>query len=90
MAIEILQITTSSTPALAAILAPNSQVIMSVPSASTTVFTGLSNTVNATSGYAVNPGVPHTFSIPPSSQSGSLWAFSTAASVLSLLVVTTT
>src|SRR5260370_39613046 len=104
MGIEVLGLSTTNTPVAVAQLSPNSQVIMSVPAlippggalgtpgnATTTVFAGLaSGNLTATSGYSVNSNVPHAFSIPPSSQGGTLWAFSSAISYLTILVVTTT
>lgn len=90
MAIEMIQFAVAITATQIGPVVPNSLVQLSVPTGSGTVYVGLSNTVAQANGFAVNAGVPHTFTVPPTSQGATLWAIAvTTPSILSVLITTT-
>lgn len=88
MALEIFNVSVT-TAAQVAILPPNATISFSIATGGATAFIGTSSSVTTANGFAVSPGVPHTFYNPPTSQAYNIWAVSGTTSALGIIITTT-
>lgn len=90
MALQIQNVPVTSVAQQVAILPPNSAITFSIATGGGQAFIGLSSAVTTANGFAVSPGVPHTFGLAPTSQFATVWAIAASGTVPLGVIVTTT
>lgn len=91
MAVQILNVSVTNAAKFLCTVPPNASAQFSLATgAGGTVALGLSNTVTTVNGYAVSPGIPHGFTLPPTSKAYDIWGIASVVGPLALGVVITT
>ena len=91
MALVLNQEPVTSSASLIAVVPPNSTVTLSVPTGAATVYVGQTTAVTASSGFPINPGGPQVnFSLPPTSQTVSIYAIVVSTSSVLGVAITST
>lgn len=91
MSAQIINVAVPNSATALCVVPPNATASFSIATgAGGYVALGLSSTVTTTTGFAVSPGIPHSFYLPPPSKSYMIWGIASVAGPISIGIIITT